>query len=162
MNIDQLLLWKYVDGLCTPEEILQVEAYLKDNPEKKLDLDSRMAFDSIMKHQELESPSMRFVQNVIEQTRMAQSTLSESLMSTRAKWIFGGMTGVFFLLYLISVVTAGSNPTTIPEAEKLIDLTSPLWSALNSQMVLMLSAISLAGVLYFAIDLFLTRKSKLS
>jgi hypothetical protein len=65
MNLQELL-WKYVEGNCTENEISQVENLLSKNSEAAKELEQILAVHSTLKAIEPEKPSMRFLKNVME------------------------------------------------------------------------------------------------
>jgi len=160
MNIDELLLWKYIDGKCSPSEILEVELYLKAHPEKQLELDSRKAFDALMTEQPLEVPSLRFVQNVMEKSGALARTTIEPLMSARARWAFGTLAILFAVLYLLTAYLLGSSMLGNTAVLNLVSSLQQFTSVMNSQIVVIVATTSLAGCLFFGLDFYLNRKNK--
>ena len=63
---EETLLWKYIDGDCTPDELHQVEALLADNVYLEQKLRIMKNLHRHLQEIELEQPSLRFTRNVME------------------------------------------------------------------------------------------------
>ena len=65
MNHSELL-WKYIDGQCTPEEVSRVERLLAEDAGFKREWAQRHKLHQHLRLEELEQPSMRFARNVMD------------------------------------------------------------------------------------------------
>ena len=65
-DMDEILIWKYLDGLCDPAEKEEVEKRLLNDEKFKLALEQRSTLHKGLEGMEPEQPSMRFTLNVME------------------------------------------------------------------------------------------------
>ncbi|TAK38530.1 MAG: hypothetical protein EPO28_11165 [Saprospiraceae bacterium] len=65
MNVQELL-WKYAEGRCCPKERVEVEQLTSQNAGLQQDLAIIRKVQATLTTMELEQPSMRFVQQVME------------------------------------------------------------------------------------------------
>ena len=60
-------LWEYIDGLSTDEEKASIQRLLHSDTEWKRKYDEMLELNRMLNSAELEHPSMRFAQNVMEE-----------------------------------------------------------------------------------------------
>lgn len=94
---DSALLWKYIDGLCTPQEAEQVAARLKKEAPLKAEWLLRLQLNNALHQLPMEQPSMRFAMNVLDRLPvfMRKITVVKPLISThwlKAFWTAMGAT----------------------------------------------------------------------
>ena len=65
-DIEQRL-WEYIDGISTADEKSVIEQLLKTDAEWKAKYKTLMEIQSLLKSSELDAPSMRFTQNVMDE-----------------------------------------------------------------------------------------------
>jgi hypothetical protein len=92
-------LWEYIDGTCTPEEKLFIEQLITSNLEWKQKYKELLEVHTLMNdHLELEEPSMRFTQNVMEEIGKYQ--IAPAAKNYINKNIIRGI-GAFFLCTIV-------------------------------------------------------------
>jgi len=60
-------LWEYIDGISTADEKSVIEQLLKNDAEWKAKYKELLEIQSLLKSSELDAPSMRFTQNVMDE-----------------------------------------------------------------------------------------------
>lgn len=112
-------LWEYIDGLCQPEEKSAIEQLIESNIAWRQKYHELLEVHQLMRHSlELDEPSMRFTQNVMED--IAKYHISPAASSYINKRIIWGIAGFFlltilgFLIYVLGQVnwSAGSGGDT--------------------------------------------------
>ena len=98
------LLWKYVEGKCSPAEKIAIEKLLVDDPSFKKELEMARQIHAALKDMEADAPSMRFAKNVADALPdICSRELTEPLIKPMYKKIFwGGIFAAFTLLVLLS------------------------------------------------------------
>jgi hypothetical protein len=92
-------LWDYIDGTCTAEEKLFIEQLIASNLEWKVKYRELLDVHTLMSdHLELDEPSMRFTQNVMEEIGKYQ--IAPAAKTYINKNIIRGI-GAFFLCTII-------------------------------------------------------------
>jgi hypothetical protein len=130
MNIDERL-WEYIDGTATPEEKTAVEQLIASQQEWRLKYQELQEVHQLLNnHLELDEPSMRFRQNVME--AITQYHIAPATKSYIDKRIIYGI-GAFFiamigglLIYMLSQLNwanTGSGNNLLPA-----EFTSISWS----------------------------------
>ncbi len=148
------LLWKYIDGECTPEEAAQVERLLAEDAGFKREWAQRTRLHQELQQQEVEQPSMRFARNVMDRLPELYRKLDISpLISPLWKKIIGGVAGVFLLAYFALVFnvieTAGpAEGGQIPEVQAFVDTLT----GLPAQAMSILLALSFGYILLALLD----------
>jgi len=103
-NMDERL-WEYIDGACPADEKLFIEQLIKDNREWKAKYDELLELQALLEnHLELDEPSMRFTQNVMEEiSKHYIAPAAKSYINKRIVWGIAG----FFLLSIIGFLIYG-------------------------------------------------------
>jgi hypothetical protein len=98
-------LWEYMDGVCNAEGRLFIEQLIATNHEWKTKYQELLELQDLMSHHlELEEPSMRFTQNIMEAISKHQiAPAAKSYINKRIIWGIGG----FFILSIIGFLIAG-------------------------------------------------------
>jgi preprotein translocase subunit Sss1 len=127
MNMDERL-WDYIDGLSSTEEKSFVEQLIESNSEWKAKYAHLMDTHQLMQnHLELDAPSMRFTQNVMEEiARLQIAPATKNYINSKIIWGIG----IFFVTLLIGVIGYGlsqvnwssGGDTNLP-----IDITKVNW-----------------------------------
>ncbi|MCB0571144.1 MAG: hypothetical protein KDC66_15325 [Phaeodactylibacter sp.] len=141
MNNSELL-WKYIDGACTPEEKAEVERLLAEDTAFRLAYAQRLKLHQSLKEQPLEQPSMRFVRNVMDRLPSLYKKLSVRPLFTTTQWsILGALTAVFMLGYsYITYQYAESAPKAAEPSQ--IDIVASALNGLPTQFMAVLAAVS--------------------
>lgn len=148
------LLWKYIDGECSPDEALEAERLLAENPELKREWAQRARLHQELQQQELEQPSMRFARNVMERLPELYRKLDiRPLISPFWRKALAGLAGVFVLAYFALVFnvieTAGpAEGGQIPEVQAFVDTLT----GLPMQAMSILLALSFGYILLAFLD----------
>jgi len=114
MKVDKALLWQYTDGTCSEEERQVVEKALAEDAEWQQAFQATQQVDKLLQERELEEPSMRFTQNVMDKLPQLYSRLAkEPLLQKRWwKWTLGT---VSFLFAAVTLLIFSVNNALIPE-----------------------------------------------
>lgn len=97
-------LWDYIDGSCNGEEKTFIEQLIATNAEWKAKYKELLEVHQLMVNIELEHPSMRFTQNVMEEIGKYQiAPATKSYINKRIIWGIG----TFFLLSIAGFLIYG-------------------------------------------------------
>lgn len=98
-------LWDYIDGRSSVEETSFIEKMIATNQEWKSKYTELMDVHQLMNnHLELDEPSMRFTQNVMEQIAIYQiSPATKTYLNKKIIWSIAG----FFIVSLIGMIGYG-------------------------------------------------------
>jgi hypothetical protein len=149
-------LWEYIDGVCTPEEKLLIEQLIASNIEWREKYRELLEVNALMKeHLEMDEPSLRFTQNVMEEIgkyQIAPATktyINKNIIRSIAAFFICMLAA--FLVYALAQFnwTATSGDTRSIDLSKIYN--SPL------AMVFMMVNVVLGLVL---LDMYLGRKKK--
>jgi hypothetical protein len=94
-------LWEYIDGLSTEEDKTSINRLLHADPEWKLKYNELMELNRMLDMSELEQPSMRFAQNVMEEI-VKQHIAPATKTYINKKIIYG--IGGFLLTMLLGLI----------------------------------------------------------
>ncbi|MBO9565358.1 MAG: hypothetical protein J7621_21455 [Niastella sp.] len=161
-------LWDYIDGIATPEEKSIVEQLIDSNIEWRNQYHELLDVHQLMSNSlELDEPSMRFTQNVMED--IAKYQIAPAAKSYINKRIIWGIMGFFmltiagFLIYAFGSVNwsgGGSGSTTLPfniDANRINSFDfSKLFNSTYTSVFVMVNAV-LGLVL---LDMYLGKKKK--
>lgn len=121
-DTDKQLIWRYIDGECTPEEILFVEEQLQQKPSWKEEYALAQQVHTGLGEQELESPSMRFVQNILDQLPAIKKRIYDPLIAPYVPRV-ALFTSIILAIILVNL-PQGNQVEMRPEMETaLTDLT---------------------------------------
>ncbi|MCO6487344.1 MAG: zf-HC2 domain-containing protein [Phaeodactylibacter sp.] len=153
MNHDELL-WKYIDGDCSPEEAARVERRLAEDPGFKREWAQRVKLHQQLQQQEPEQPSLRFARNVMDRLPNLYRRLDISpLISPFWQKVLGGGVGALLLAYFALVFnvieTAGpGQEEQIPGVQAFVDTLT----GLPVQALSIISTLSIGYVLLVFLD----------
>ena len=164
MNIPQNIeekLWNYIDGSLEKDENNLVEQLLQDNQEWKAKYAELMDVHQLMQDNiDLEHPSLRFTQNVMEEiSRLYITPATRNYINKNVIWGIG----IFFLTTIIGLIiytfgqinwSAPSGTGNIPE----LNMTNVNWGQMfNSTYVNVFIMVNiLLGLML--LDMYLTKK----
>ena len=124
-NIESRL-WDYIDGISDTAECSAIERLLRDNAEWKAKYSELLLTHEAIMSSELETPSLRFTKNVMEEIGKLHVTPAASkYINKRVIW---GISILFFIVTIIFVVygllqvdwnSSSSSSTNINVSEKL-------------------------------------------
>ncbi|HEX6431206.1 MAG TPA: hypothetical protein VF008_26130 [Niastella sp.] len=98
-------LWEYVDGAGSAEDRLFIEQLIATNQEWKTKYQELLELQDLMTHHlELDEPSMRFTQNIME--AISKEHITPATKSYINKRIIWGIAG-FFMISIIGLLIAG-------------------------------------------------------
>jgi hypothetical protein len=160
MNIEETL-WSYIDGSCTAAEKTEVESLIASQSEWRQKHQELLNIHQLLNsHLELEEPSMRFRQNIME--AITKHHIAPATKTYINKKIIYGI-GAFFiamisglLIYVLSQINwtgSSSNVNTIPYNFNKIN-----WGSLfNSSYAMIFLAVNMVlGLMLF--DMYLGKK----
>jgi hypothetical protein len=97
-------LWDYIDGTCNAEEKTFIEELIATNAAWKAKYKELLEVNQLMGDIDLEEPSMRFTQNVMEEIGKLQiAPAAQSYINKRVIWGIG----TFFLLSILGFLIYG-------------------------------------------------------
>src|SRR6478672_8296769 len=104
MNIEERL-WDYIDGLASADEKSFVEELIESNSEWRAKYAELFETHKFMQnHLELDAPSMRFTQNVMEEiARLQISPATKKYINSKIIWGIA----IFFVTLLVGVIGYG-------------------------------------------------------
>jgi len=87
LNMEERL-WEYIDGACPADEKSFIEQLITDNREWKAKYDELLELQALLEnHLELDEPSMRFTQNVMEEIgKHYIAPAAKSYINKRVVW----------------------------------------------------------------------------
>jgi anti-sigma factor RsiW len=129
-NIEEAL-WEYIDGISSSEERTAIEALLQKNMEWKSKYQELLQVHQLLHSTELDHPSMRFTQNVMEEiTRHHVAPATSTYLNKNV--IYG--IGAFFLLMILGLLVYGMAQmdwsAAGPAQDLPIDFSKVAWSRL--------------------------------
>lgn len=161
-------LWDYIDGLATSEEKSAIEQLIDSNIEWRNKYHELLDVHQLMSNSlELDEPSMRFTQNVMEDIAKYQiAPAAKSYINKRLIWGIMGffmLTIVGFLIYAFGSVnwsSGGSGGTTLPfniDANRINSFDfSKLFNSTYTSVFVMVNAV--VGLVL--LDMYLGKKKK--
>ncbi len=158
MNIEERL-WDYIDGLSSQEEKAEVEKLIESNLEWKRQYGELLEAHQLMhNHLELEEPSMRFTQNVMEE--IARLHINPATKNYINKNIIWGI-AAFFIFMIIATVGYGLsqvNWAASGDANLPVDLSKVDYSKIynNSYTNIFIMINTVLGLVL--LDMYLRRK----
>ena len=97
-------LWDFIDGTCNAEEKTFIGQLIASNAEWKAKYKELLEVNQLMGDIDLEQPSMRFTQNVMEEIGKFQiAPAAQSYINKRVIWGIG----TFFLLSIVGFLIYG-------------------------------------------------------
>jgi len=105
MQMEQRL-WEYIDGTCTEVGRIEIEMLLKTNAAWKSGYDELVRVHMLLRTAELEQPSLRFIQNVMEQ--VAKEHISPATKTYLNKKVIYGI-AIFFMTMIAGLLVFGPS-----------------------------------------------------
>jgi hypothetical protein len=104
VNIEERL-WDYIDGACSAEEHLFIEQLIASNAEWKAKYQELLELQDLLSHRlELDEPSLRFTQNIMEAIGKHQiAPAAKTYINKRIVWGIAG----FFICCITGFLIAG-------------------------------------------------------
>ena len=149
------LIWKYVDGECTPAEISQIESAARRDPEVRRAIAEAEMLHLKLQKQETEAPSMRFVQNVMEALPpIYRKYSSEPLLNP--SWIkaFYAFLAVFLITYIwmFAEYARGDNPEAYAWMATVESTYESILGQLFGQSTVLIAALGISIILLYWVD----------
>lgn len=142
----EMLFWDYLDDRCEAEARAQVETLLKTDTKSLVLFQELKTLHQLAAETELEQPSIRFQQNVMDTIAAAQP--AKPLRSYYNPWVTRGIAAALFVMLLLAGVRLFEAPSanTTPE----ISLPSLSLSGFipGNLIPYLLFALVLAGLLF--------------
>jgi hypothetical protein len=157
-------LWEYIDGTCTAEEKQFIDQLIASNNEWRAKYEELLEVHALMHdHLELDEPSMRFTQNVMEEISKYQiAPAAKSYINKRIIWGIGAfflLTIAGFLIFTCTQINwsaAGSNSSnSLPFKIDKIDF-SKIYNSTYANIFIMVNVV--LGLML--LDMYLGRKKK--
>lgn len=152
------LLWKYIDGACSPEEQAEVERLLAADEGFKLEWAQRQKLHQGLKEQPLEQPSLRFARNLMERLPGLYRKINIRPLFTPIQWriLYGSLgtflAGYFYMFYMY--VESGASGPSSPILDNILQTVN----SLPSQVMAVLAALSFGIITLVWLDRQLKRR----
>ena len=105
---EETMLWKYIDGDCSVQERRAIEAMLEEDPALANSLAMLQQIHHGMQLMDLEKPSLRFTQNVLEQLpEFVHRIEFKPLIQPVYMYV---LTGILILGTLLTALRLSGNP----------------------------------------------------
>lgn len=157
------LLWKYIEGNCDEAELATVEQLLEADKAMKAEWLQRKTLHESLQHLEMDTPSMRFVQNVMD----SLPRLYESSQAVSMRWLrrFAFATGTITAIFVIATFsfdTSGmSNPAQTNRINNFINANKTIAETLTNDYALYSSMVIFAALSLILLDQWLSKQSQL-
>ena len=103
INMEQQL-WDYIDGLCDTDKKSNIEELIHNHAEWRLKDHELREAHVLMQSTELETPSLRFTKNVMDEiARYQVAPATRSYINNKIIWGIGG----FFILIILGFLVYG-------------------------------------------------------
>ncbi|MBK8885255.1 MAG: hypothetical protein IPN46_01385 [Saprospiraceae bacterium] len=133
------LIWKYVDNICTPDERLQVEQLVQNDPKFKIIFEEIVALNAIFAKDKPKQMHDQFKSNLIAQIQNELvKTTSKPATILSTQWIIAlAIPAIGAIIYaLLSPAQSPILPTIdIPLSDKTIEMA--LWSMTGFLLLLL-------------------------
>lgn len=161
-NIEETL-WNYIDGTMSPEEYSFVENLVQTNTEWKAKHAELLEVHNLMQnHIELEEPSMRFTQNVMEEiSRLYITPAAQTYINKNIIWgiaIFFLTTIIGMLGYGFGLIDWSQSSSGTPD----YGLSNTDWSQFFSSTYMNIFIMINIVLGLMLLDMYLTKKKKSS
>ena len=153
------IIWDYLDGECTPEEKAILEQKLAtDQVFQQLFLQSQVLHKNLQEV-EVESPSMRFSQNVMDKLPPIRNLATAPLVSKRWLRIFGSSIASLVLFFFggsLSLITPASSQGS--SSHWILDFFSSIFNYLPANTLFFSGIITAALLSLLFLDRWLERR----
>lgn len=157
MNTSELI-WKYLDGACSPEEEGEVERLLAEDAAFKEEWARSRKLHESLKHQPLEQPSMRFARNIMERLPALYRKINIRPLFTPMQWrVIYGLLGAFLLGYSYLTFSFLESGAPGPGSRALESLANTL-NSLPYQVMAVVAALSFGFITLAWLDRALKRR----
>jgi hypothetical protein len=142
-------MWDIIDGEATPEIAIQHEALLQYDIEYKKTFDTLMLLQTQLLQLDLEQPSMRFTQNVMEKVAApTKATVKpDKAFSILMMVLFGLLIAAIAIL-----IFNGNSPSQPISLLPSLSLSEKITTILSSPLVMPIFLIINAGLALMAVD----------
>ncbi len=97
-------LWEYLDGIASAEEKTIIDELVRNNAAWKAKYEELLEVNQLLQSSELETPSMRFTKNVMEEiTKLHIAPAAKSYINNKIIWALG----LFFIIMIIGFLIYG-------------------------------------------------------
>ncbi|HYV95330.1 MAG TPA: hypothetical protein VE978_26390 [Chitinophagales bacterium] len=153
-------LWEFIDGTCSAGEKISIEKLLQADPAVKLLYEEFLSLSGNLKAMELDEPSMRFTQNVMD--RIALELAPKPLITKIDKRIINIIAG-FFIVTLSSLVIFTLTQLKWTSGDQNFSFSMPQvnWSILSGSAVVQGSLIAFVIIGLFALDRLLQHRRRM-
>lgn len=158
---DTLLLWRFADGECSPEEVASLTERLRREPGLAAAWAEIRQLQASLRAVEAEQPSMRFTKNVLEKLPPVTQRLKRVRLLPKSvlwRWAagFSLLIGLSFIfLPGAAVETTGPLVSALQGYQEELRQPLGLWQRLDHGWIL---AVSLAFLLLFSLDTFFLKR----
>ena len=152
---DSILLWKYIDGQCAPEEARQFEQRLAQDAALKAALDLRLRLNQSLRQLPLEQPSLRFALNVMDRLPgLVKKINIEPLVPQR--WLHAFWTALGTVVCTVIALVSGGEPAGMasypPHLGRMFDHALAIIERLPYNFMAATAAVALGLLTLAAID----------
>lgn len=151
---DSILLWKYIDGQCTPEEAQQLEQRMEQDASLKAAWELRVRLNTSLRQLPLEQPSLRFAMNVMDLLpALVRKIQIEPLVSPR--WLKTFWTAMATIVCTVIALVSGSAPESMASSSpiaKVVDHWTAIFEHLPYNYLVACAAVALGLLALAAIE----------
>ncbi|NUN99664.1 MAG: hypothetical protein HUU01_03505 [Saprospiraceae bacterium] len=152
---DSILLWKYIDGQCLPEEARQLEQRMAQDADLKAAWELRIRLNQSLRQLPLEQPSLRFALNVMDRLpAMVKKINIAPLVSTR--WLKSFTATMATIVCAALALVSGGEPASMsshsPSFSKITDHFSAIFERLPYNYLMVGAAVAFGFILLEAIE----------
>jgi hypothetical protein len=149
-SLTEELMWDVIDGVAPPEIVTQHAALLQNDIEYKKTFDTLMLLQTQLLQLDLEQPSMRFTQNVIE--KVAVPTKATIKPDRAFSILITFLLGLCLVTIVGILIFNGNTPSKPITLLPNLSLSEKLSSALSSSLIMPIFLVINAGLALMAVD----------
>lgn len=151
---DSILLWKYIDGQCLPEEARQLEQRMAQDADLKAAWELRIRLNQSLRQLPLEQPSLRFALNVMDRLpAMVKKINIAPLVSTR--WLKSFTATMATIVCAALALVSGGEPAGMSShsiTAKVVDHWTTIFERLPYNYLVACAAVALGLLALTAIE----------
>ncbi len=151
---DSILLWKYIDGQCAPEEARQLEQRMEQDAALKAAWELRLRLNTSLRQLPLEQPSMRFALNVMDRLpALVRKIQIAPLISPR--WLKTFWAAMATVVCTVIALVSGSAPADLASSSptaKAVDHWIAIFERLPYNYLVAGAAVALGLIALVAIE----------
>lgn len=122
-------MWEVIDGLATPDVMLQHEKLMLESPEYKAEFRKYAFMDEQLLKLDLEMPSMRFTENVLDNVLSLKKATPRADRTPLIFMLFMGTLSLLVVWMFLPTASAPTTPAITVNTEGVTSiLSNPMWA----------------------------------